>query len=214
MPTKVIVAAEQNLYLEAFKSLLEANPELRVAVLAGARAEAAAVVSREQPDVAVVICAADSTFALVDALAPAARVIVVGCRGPFEASRAFGLGARGVVGATQTPSELFAAIRSVAGGASYVPSWPPVAEEVATTPVNPLTRLSPRERQVFERLIEGDSNSEIGRRLGISAKTVDTHRTHVMRKMGVHSVVQLVRFAARHELLPEPESESPRSALA
>src|SRR2546430_2106050 len=60
--------------------------------------------------------------------------------------------------------------------------------------------LSARERQVFELVVRGHTNGSIAGLLGISAKTVDTHRTKVMRKIGVHSVVDLVRFAARNQL--------------
>jgi len=205
MPIRVIVAAEHLLYLDAFKTLLEKDPDFCVVGLGGARGEAVTLVDREKPDAAIVVgdCDCDGAVALVEAVAVAARVVVAGCRGAPEASRAFAAGARGVVGAMQAPAELFGAVRVVAAGGNYVPSWPASAPAGRATPsTDPLARLSPRERQVFERLIEGESNAEIGRRLGISAKTVDTHRSHVMRKMGVHSVVQLVRLAARHQLLP------------
>jgi DNA-binding CsgD family transcriptional regulator len=49
-------------------------------------------------------------------------------------------------------------------------------------------------------LVRGHSNRHIAGVLGISPKTVETHRAHVLRKLGVHSVVELVRFAARHQL--------------
>jgi DNA-binding NarL/FixJ family response regulator len=62
--------------------------------------------------------------------------------------------------------------------------------------------LSLRERQVFELLIQGMTNRDAGDRLGISAKTVDTHRTHIMKKIGVHSACELVRFAAHAGYLP------------
>ena len=53
---------------------------------------------------------------------------------------------------------------------------------------------------LFELLVRGHTNASIGRMLGISPKTVDTHRTKVLRKIGVHSIVDLVRFAARNQL--------------
>jgi DNA-binding CsgD family transcriptional regulator len=62
--------------------------------------------------------------------------------------------------------------------------------------------LSRRERQVFDLLIQGMTNREAGIHLGISAKTVDTHRTHVMKKLGVHSACELVRVAAYAGYLP------------
>ena len=62
--------------------------------------------------------------------------------------------------------------------------------------------LSLRERQVFDLLIQGMTNREVGDRLGISAKTADTHRSHIMKKLRVHSVCELVRVAAYAGYLP------------
>ena len=61
-----------------------------------------------------------------------------------------------------------------------------------------LARLTPRERQVFERLVGGKTNKDIAADLGISAKTVETHRAHIMQKMQAKSLAELVRLALRH----------------
>jgi DNA-binding NarL/FixJ family response regulator len=61
-------------------------------------------------------------------------------------------------------------------------------------------RLTPREREVIQLLAEGHRNKQIAQRLGISIKTVDTHRTTLMRKIGVNSIVELVRYAVRNHL--------------
>jgi two-component system, NarL family, response regulator NreC len=68
-------------------------------------------------------------------------------------------------------------------------------------PDDPLGNLSEREREVFQLLIRGFSNQRAARELCISIKTVETHRTHIHHKLGVHSVAELLRFAARHGLL-------------
>jgi DNA-binding NarL/FixJ family response regulator len=61
-------------------------------------------------------------------------------------------------------------------------------------------RLTPREREVIQLLAEGDRNKRIAQKLGISVKTVETHRTTLMRKIGVKSIVDLVRYAVRNHL--------------
>jgi len=66
---------------------------------------------------------------------------------------------------------------------------------------DPLDSLSQRERDVFQLLVRGFSNQRAGKELCISIKTVETHRTHIHQKLGVHSVAELIRFAARHHLL-------------
>jgi len=61
-------------------------------------------------------------------------------------------------------------------------------------------RLTPREREVIQLLAEGHRNKMIAQKLGISVKTVETHRTTLMRKLGVRSIVDLVRYAVRNQL--------------
>ena len=63
-----------------------------------------------------------------------------------------------------------------------------------------LPRLTPREREIIQLLAEGHRNKRIAQKLGISVKTVETHRTTVMRKIGVKSIVELVRYAVRNHL--------------
>ena len=57
--------------------------------------------------------------------------------------------------------------------------------------------LTPRERDVFEKLITGASNKEVGRKLGISPRTIEIHRARILKKLGVRSVADLVRMAMR-----------------
>jgi DNA-binding CsgD family transcriptional regulator len=61
-------------------------------------------------------------------------------------------------------------------------------------------RLTPREREVIQLLAEGHRNKTVAQMLGISIKTVETHRTALMRKIGVKSIVELVRYAVRNNL--------------
>lgn len=64
-----------------------------------------------------------------------------------------------------------------------------------------LNALSPRERQIFDLVIDGRKNEDIAKALNISMKTVETHRTHINRKLQAHSTADLVRFAAQNNLL-------------
>lgn len=66
--------------------------------------------------------------------------------------------------------------------------------------------LSDRERQTLNLIVSGRSNREIGETLGISAKTVDRHRTSLMKKLDVHSVAQLIAYALREGLI-DPSTE-------
>jgi DNA-binding NarL/FixJ family response regulator len=64
----------------------------------------------------------------------------------------------------------------------------------------PAPRLTPREREIIQLLSEGHRNKRVAQELGISIKTVETHRTALMRKLGVNSIVELVRYAVRNHL--------------
>jgi two-component system response regulator NreC len=68
--------------------------------------------------------------------------------------------------------------------------------------VGPLDRLSPREREIFDLQVRGFSNDQIARELYISPKTVETHRAHIFRKLRVHSMPEMIRLAAAHNLVP------------
>jgi len=62
------------------------------------------------------------------------------------------------------------------------------------------TRLSPREREIVQLLAEGKANKEVAAHLNISVKTVETHRSNVMHKLGLTSMSDLVRYAIRNKL--------------
>jgi len=102
---------------------------------------------------------------------------------------------------TQPVTEIVEAIGQLVGGVRYLPptvSADRVEAELAATPQRPFSRLTKREREVFELLIRGYSNDEIATRLFIARRTVETHRHRVMHKLSTHSVAQMQRLAARH----------------
>jgi DNA-binding NarL/FixJ family response regulator len=137
------------------------------------------------------------------------RVLLLSSRSDDElVHQALAAGARGFALLQQPADEIFGAIRSVAQGHLYLA--PKLQHVVVQDHLRlrrgeqgspgPCDGLSQREREVFELLVRGHSNQKISRLLCISPKTVETHRAHVLRKLGVHSIVDLVRFAARHQL--------------
>jgi DNA-binding NarL/FixJ family response regulator len=102
---------------------------------------------------------------------------------------------------TQPVAQIVDAISQVLGGLRYLPpgvSADQIETQLAGTPNQPFSRLTKREREVFELLIRGHSNEEIATRLFIARRTVETHRQRVMNKLSAHSVIQMQRLAARH----------------
>lgn len=102
---------------------------------------------------------------------------------------------------TQPIAQIVEAIGQVLGGLRYLPptvSADQIETQLAGTPTHPFSRLTRREREVFELLIRGHTNEQIAGRLFIARRTVETHRQRVMNKLSAHSVAQMQRLAARH----------------
>ncbi|NNL67454.1 MAG: response regulator transcription factor [Myxococcales bacterium] len=113
-------------------------------------------------------------------------------------------GAAGLLCITNSAEELWIAIDAVRDSRRYVaPAFQrgSLAEPSARLADEPEARLTERERAVLRWIGEGSSNAEIAERLGVSRRTVDTHRTRMMRKLGVHKTAGLVRYAVREGLL-------------
>ena len=103
-------------------------------------------------------------------------------------------GANGYITKDSEPQALLEALRRVAGHQRYVE--PRLLDALAFAPPVPARQtLSPRERQVLQRLVSGQSNSGIARALFLSEKTISTHKTNLMLKLGVENIADLVRYA-------------------
>jgi two-component system response regulator NreC len=136
--------------------------------------------------------------------APSARLLILAQHGPEAiVHQALGAGAGGYAVKGQSPEEIIAAIRSVALGELVLPpgvAAPPPrlvggrADKRAAT--HAIERLSARERQIFDLVVWGSSNKQIAGRLGISVKTVETHRGHINGKLRVHTSADIVRLAS------------------
>jgi len=119
------------------------------------------------------------------------------------ATSVFKAGASGYFTKSSDPKMLAAAIRKVSGGGQYID--PAIAEQMAFDSAFPQrklphTLLSDRELEVFRLLVAGKSVNEIAGQLFVSNKTVSTHKTNLMKKMNLHNVADLVRYAMQHRL--------------
>ena len=123
---------------------------------------------------------------------------------------AFAGGARGYVLKEAADSELVSALRQVADGGRYVnPELGArmVAAEAEARREAESDPLTDREREVMRLLALGHTNQEIAKMLYISVRTAETHRAHIMQKLGLSSRAELVRYALAHGLL-EPDEAS------
>jgi len=111
-------------------------------------------------------------------------------------------GAVGYVVKTQAAADLVQAIHTVVQGALYLSPWVTTAVVQAYVRGTPLPQdpLTSREREVVQRIAEGQTTKEIAADLGLGVKTVESHRINVMRKLDIHETATLVRYAIRRGL--------------
>ncbi|MES2938546.1 MAG: response regulator transcription factor [Pseudomonadota bacterium] len=142
---------------------------------------------------------------LVKAEKPRLRVLVLSMHQETQyAVRSIKSGASGYLTKDSAPAQLEQAIRKIAAGGAYISAE--VAEQLALGAMPggqggaPHETLSDREFQVFKLLVDGVSVTDIGTRLNLSVKTVSTHKSNLMHKLGLNNQSELVRYAIKHGL--------------
>ena len=137
--------------------------------------------------------------------APSVRVVMLSMHANREhVHQALAAGADGYVLKESAAAEVATAVRAVAAGRRYLsPSIEAAMLEAGGSAARgPVESLSTRERQVLQLVVEGGSSAEIARTVHLSPKTVETYRSRLMKKLGVHDVTALVKFAVQHGLTP------------
>jgi DNA-binding NarL/FixJ family response regulator len=136
---------------------------------------------------------------------PGMRVLVFsGHEGPQLIRAMLEAGAHGFVEKTAGLMELRRGLEAIAKGGTYFgPSVAGLLRSVIAEPVTPAGdgALTIREREILQLVAESHTTKEIAAKLGISAKTVDNHRTNLMRKLDVHDVAGLTRYALEHGIV-------------
>lgn len=146
--------------------------------------------------------------------APRVRVVILSIHNkPEYVQRVMKAGARGYVLKDTAPEELIRILELIHSGEVFF------SPEVAQTALNQLvsprgktsgaTQLSRREREVLMLVARGQANKEIASELGVSVRTVETHRERVMHKLNLHSVAALTRFAIAQGLIPLEDEPKP-----
>ncbi len=129
---------------------------------------------------------------------PESRIVVLtGITAPGKLAELIDLGVDGLFSKAADNAGLYAALPKILRGARVIA--PEIVTAIEAAPEQ--SPLSSRERQVLNLIVMGQSNKEISGILGISAKTVDRHRTNLMQKLDVHSVAQLIALALREGLI-------------
>jgi DNA-binding NarL/FixJ family response regulator len=200
MPLRVLILHEQRLFREGLRAVLHGRGDLQVVADIADPKAAVEIIGNTHADVLIV----DLSGAAAVPRTPPLVALGEDADRPWIA-RALQSGIRAIVSKSDSTEEVVAAIRAAAAGETYVTARlshsgsVPVLESPAP---DPLRALTARERQVFQWVIRGSSTAIIARHLDISPRTVETHRAHLARKLAARSAADLVRFAARHALLP------------
>ena len=208
----LVIADDHAIVREGLRRLLESEPDLKVCGEAEDGEQVLDAVRANRPDIAVLDITMPrmgglETLERMRADHPETKVILLSVHAdpPFIQS-AVGLRVDGYVLKNGRASEIVTAIREVMKGGSYFS--PAVAREIVEQvrsprqdSPDPFSLLSTREREVLQRIAEGLSAKEVATDLDISTKTVEAHRTSLMRKLGVRKATELVRYALRHGLI-------------
>jgi DNA-binding NarL/FixJ family response regulator len=201
----VLVADDHGIVREGLRRLLDAEEDLTVCGEARDGREVLEQVERCRPDCVVLDITMPrlgglETLERIRGKHPRTKVVLLSMHAdaPFIQS-AVSLGADGYVLKNGRAGEVVSAVHAVLAGGSYFS--PPVLREPRSAGSEPYTLLSSREREVLLLIAEGLSAKEVARELDISTKTVEAHRTSLMRKVGVRKATELVRYAVKHGLI-------------
>lgn len=211
---RVLLADDHTLFREGLRALFASEGDIEVVGEACDGEEAARKASELRPDVVVmdilmpVLNGIEATRRIRAAL-PDVKVLVLSMYDDEEhVQRLLAAGASGCMLKRATSDELVRSLREVAAGGMALD--PAVAAKVVKDYVRRVQReqdspapgeLTPRELEVLRLVAEGHSNQTIAKRLGLSRKTVDVHRTNLMRKLDLHNVTEIVKYALRHGVI-------------
>lgn len=208
---RLLLVDDHAIVRAGLRALLEGEADLHVAGEADNGRTAVELAARLQPDVVLLDLSMPGSngidaIARLRAAAPRARLLVLSMHAAPEYVRpALRAGAHGYIVKGSGLEDLLVAIRAVAAGERFLgPEAMQVQASDAQQPASDLDdlgRLTPREREVLQLVAEGYTNRQIACMLGLSPKTVDTHRSNLMRKLDLHDAQGLTRFALRRGLI-------------
>jgi DNA-binding NarL/FixJ family response regulator len=209
-PLNILVADDHTLVSQGVTKILEEQPDWKVIAQAADGRDAVRLGTDLQPDVAVIDVSMPTlngveATAQLTAQAPSVKVLMLSMHDDeMLVGRALRAGARGYLLKDSADVDLVRAVTAVAAGESFFS--PEIANRMVNDYIGRLTergesdrleRLSPREREVLQLVAEGHTNRQIAELLSIRPATVETHRSHILQKLELHSTAELVRYAVQ-----------------
>jgi two-component system NarL family response regulator len=212
MSIRIILADDHKILREALKGVLEREHDISLVGEASDGIEAIDLARKVHPDIVLMdigmpVMGGIEAARSLNAEQPAVRVIALSTYSDRRiVLQMLDAGARGYVVKSAGRDELLRAIRAVAHGRTYLcPESSAVlvdsvrSHKPAEQPNN-VSRLGKREQEVLQLLAEGNTSPEIGKTLHIATSTVEVHRRNIMRKLELHSIAELTKYAIRNGL--------------
>jgi DNA-binding NarL/FixJ family response regulator len=212
---QIVLADDHPIIRQGVRAAFEMEADFRVVGEAGDGLEAVKLTERLEPDVLVLDVMMPGLNGLevarqVRQRSPKTRIVIFSVSAVEEhVLEALRHGAMAYVLKGSPVPELIQAVRQAAAGRYYLS--PPLSERAIesyrqhaeATPADPYETLTTREREVLQLAAEGNTNAEIAARISLSPRTVETHRSNLMRKLGLRSQTDLIRYALRRGILSE-----------
>lgn len=211
---RLLLVDDHTLVRQGIRSLLEIQPDLEVVGEASGGHEAIEKAAELLPDVILMDLAMPDlngmeATAAIKGAHPDIQVLALSMHGTDDyLFRVLKSGASGYVLKEADAAELASAVRAVHGGGAYV--YPPLAKRLVEQFLlrvdsgeeqSSYDMLTPREKEILQLVGGGFTNEEMAGRLNLSVHTIQTHRSNVMEKLGLHNRAQLVTYAARVGLI-------------
>ncbi|MEJ2600315.1 MAG: response regulator transcription factor [Anaerolineales bacterium] len=210
----ILIAEDHRIVRDGLRMLLQSEPDFVIVAEAENGREAIARTKETRPDLAILDISMPDLSGLeatrmIKTESPQTQVLILTMHESDEYFfRALQAGASGYVLKKAATQDLIAAARAVARGEAFL--YPSVAKKLIGDYVRRVqpgteeggyTSLSDREREVLMLLAQGLSNREIAERLVISQSTLQTHRSHILEKLGLRTTADLIKYAVKHGLV-------------
>jgi two-component system, NarL family, response regulator NreC len=214
MTIRILLADDHIVMRDGLRALLERQPDMAVVAEAADGRECVRLAEEQSPDVVVMdigmpnMNGIEATRRITESRLRCAVVILSMHQDESYILRALKAGAKGYLLKDSLRADLLAAIRAVAQGRSFLTRK--IGRMLQEDYVRQLEnrglddtyeRLTDREREILQLIAEGKTAKEVAQILNISPTTVETHRTHIQEKLGVHSVPELVLYAVRKGII-------------
>jgi DNA-binding NarL/FixJ family response regulator len=212
----IIIIDDHPLFREGLKTIISRDDRFKVVGEAGTGHEGLEITKRLKPDLVIVDISLPDQSGIqltrdLRQLLSETKVLIVSMHSKIDyIAEAFQAGATGYVVKESASERLLQGLKSVAKGDYYLDSSVShaVVENLMKSPLKAAkitdadyATLTPREQEVMRFLAEGLSSKAVAEKLFISPKTVENHRANIMSKLGLHSTIELVRYAAKLGLI-------------